>query len=474
MKKIFNRSARALAAFVSALTLTSVFSGCSATLTRPQTVAQAATAVAPAPEIQTAYSRELDRMEAEAATLPGSAPVVMIDSDEFYIDQAGSPLTRYQSIPEQMSRRGVVPSKKMTADIMTQLGGFHMSEADATSFYLTKKEGHLSEKSQMDEACIVAPTTPDQTESEYNARFLGAQVNGTPEAWLRFSRTAYHELWHCLDVKFNPEMRRILAEDPSNNFEASYARHKSEMFADAAAALQMVKRGHPEVVRFHADYRAWRAVSTGPKHTHESNPSTDFRYYSGASYFTSIAHDNVLRHVDEAGIDAVRKYSMADIRRVAEEITERSCLTRAEFTQLTDYYLTSAGDAPVVRSATERYREAVRRLDPQPVAFTPESWWPHEFLEKTDPALVEEVQAEISSRAARYGGGAYGYRRAMAALIEEWRPAVDRGPAEESLRTRKKITLLGVLAELGYVNDLIIADEQKGQGRVKVAAVPAP
>lgn len=468
IKKIFNRSARALTAIISAITLTSVFAGCSASVVRPQAVALTAAA----PEIQTAYSRELDRMEAEAATLPGSVPVVMIDSDEFYIDQAGSPLTRYRSIPEQMSRRGIVPSKKMTADIMTQLGGYHMSEADATSFYLTKKDGFMDQDAKLDAACVVAPPTPDQTENEYNARFLGAQVNGTPDAWLRFSRTAYHEMWHCLDTKFNSEMRRILAEDPTNNFEASYARHKSEMFADTAAALQMVKRGHPEVARFHAAYRAWRAISTGPKHAHESSPVSDFRYYSGASYFTSIAHDNVLRHVDEVGVDTVRKYSMADIKRVAEEITERSCLSRAEFAQLTNYYLTAKSDAPVVQMATRRYEEAVRQLDPRPVIFTPESWWPQEFLEKTDPDLVREVQDEVQARAGRFGGGAYGYRRAMAALIEEWRPAIDRGTVEESLRARKKVTLLGVLAELGYMNNLIMVEAEKGQERIKTAAAP--
>ncbi len=205
---------------------------------------------------------------------------------------------------------------------------------EGMAYVLRPKNG----QAHNDNACVVYGHRDTLGQAEQMRVFLGlhpALHGDIARARLRQSLpldilnrfTDYHEIGHCLDVRYLPLAGTMddFSRDP-----AAFARnrHKAEMFAEVFALLMLARDGAPDIAKIadiRANMRLVSAAANGPLAAQMTQPGDPAQLNS----YIYMLHGGIRAAKTEIlarGLPAMRAMSMDDLRELAHKITDDNAL----------------------------------------------------------------------------------------------------------------------------------------------------
>lgn len=432
----------------------------------------------------TSVTKMLREIEQRANATNPEYPVVIIDDDTIYLRPTLNHPSLRNRLYEVMKDRGLEFRWNTLSDILSGMGSLKGPlNRDAIAVRVspdTYSQSHnpLDNGIRQSKVCVVIPALGDMSSRSAIERWLGkagqnmqrARIDPGPYAMML--RATWHEVWHCIDRTYYRENYFVRGDPAIDN---AMRMHKSEVFADVAATLTMASLGYRQISQDMGDVRAINSSWFGRDSMRGSRP-TDENYYEGVTYYITRAQDLVTKHIQEVGAEAVARYTMDDIRRIAIEITEQGALNKDEFRLLADYYAqgenlitalrsqNGAGAAKIqfLQDTQQRVRAARQRLltdTGQPVVRTqrPEDndhYGAVDILrdmpqvEKDD--IRELVRQKIEAAKAEGKRPEQGIIDLMDAWRHEIHSSTDRKPDIE-----RKLYVLSLMLPYGQLEDLI-------------------
>ncbi len=404
--------------------------------------------------------------------------VAILDIDQVNTTTGPNADSTRQKLYLHLQERDLNLSSKDYSGIFWSMGGpYGTNSNNPQALHLNTTNSNANTP----DICVIIPETPDRSSrtvlegwiGEAGPRHLRAVVD--PGPYQMAKRVAWHETWHCMDREF-VQARESIHKDLG--FEYAHGIHRSEMFADVAATLTMASQGDLDILNHTADARAVHSRWNGPKMMEAYSPKTDAQYYSGISYYTTPAHDAALAHINSVGLDKVKTYSLADIQRIATDLTHKHALTKEEFRTATTYLekgdsyvqaLTqkaSSGDANATRNVaflnaylTRTVAAKVRLLTKTatPVLKKEDVVPPtSEDLAVAIPSTMKlDIYTTMESAIRLAQGNGQTARQGVFNQLESWRKELHNAPNRRA-DLEEKLFLTGLLLSNGYLNDLLV------------------
>ena len=161
-------------------------------------------------------------------------------------------------------------------------------------------------------ACLIVPAkdanlfqfTPEIYED------LGQHIQLSGPQRMAFAN--YHEAWHCVESQLYGQI------DQSDRKETYMQTYKSENFGDIGAAVEMIKDGHDATVIIDGvkQARAFRLLS---------NP-IDVNAEENMAHYTMPTLNALEGHIEQNGVDAIKKMSPEETLRFVKNIVEDNVL----------------------------------------------------------------------------------------------------------------------------------------------------
>lgn len=298
--------------------------------------AQAEPLPAPVPGTTT-MSLLLKKIEAEANAASTPQRIIIVDTDELHTLADETITYPDRRLGAYLESRDLHISWGDRSTLDWAMGaqfGPTSRNPQAMHFNAKGKDGGIIP------VCVVSPETGDLSSRSLLEQWIGKagpkqlQAATDPGPYMMAARVAWHEAWHCLDTDFVQSYKTM---DRDQGFEFALAIHRAEMFADVAATLTMARDGDLSILKYTADARAVNSRWNGPKMMEDYSPKHDAEYYAGLTYYVTPAHDAALAHIQSVGADAVKRYTLDDIKRIATGITLKNALNAQEFRTLANY-----------------------------------------------------------------------------------------------------------------------------------------
>ncbi len=411
---------------------------------------------------QTQDSALLQKLEERANSASASKKIVVLDYDAHLMTLLGqSELLRF-SLKKQFEEKGVAASMDNLSSFRSIMGGiesFHPAFMGEASMTFVDDKGV--------KICAVVPSTPDLSSLSSAQGYFNLQagvsmdINFSPRA--QTMRGTYQALWRCLDEKYQPAVDSF-ADQEKDPMGYSHARHKSEMFSEVAAALELAASGETHIIQQQADLRSLRSATAGPRFAKMFNRKMDYEFYDGALFYLTPALDALAKHIEQEGLDKVKAYTTEDIRRVAAEITEKHALTRNQYRAINDYHVTKsypAGDA-FMKSVVARLHEAEGRTGTKPSSFVlpPPSTGDYKttYADKFVEAQPAEDRKSLQDDFRWRIGNGDAPEKALSAMLDILRTELHNAPTRDKAEgAEKKIALLRGMAETGNLREIVYA-----------------
>lgn len=436
----------------------------------------------PPPPGTTTSSAMLADIERQAndylnATKNPNLRVVMIDVDQVNTMTGPNMSFHSQKLSAYLKERGVELQSRDGGTIRWALGAaYGPTSANPQALHATT----LNSKNKKDDVCIVAPETTDLSSRSLIEKWVGKagphhlQAAIDPGPYQMTKRVAWHEAWHCMDREFVQAYESIHRD---LGFEFAHGIHRAEMFADVAATLTMASKGDPQIMKDTADLRAVFSRWYGPKMMDDYSPKTDAPYYAGITYYTTPAHDAALAHINTVGLDKVKNYSLADIQRIATDLTRKHALNNEQFRAVSDYlkqgesYLraqnqrASSGDATAKRNVaflndyktrtdTARARVVTPTNIPVPVAEDVVPPTMEDILLATPNQKKLEIFTAMETAATLAQRSGQTARQGVFNQLESWRKELHTAPTRRA-DLEQKLYLAGLMLSNGYLDTVL-------------------
>lgn len=390
-------------------------------------------------------------------------PLTIMDDDTINLRRTDNIQTFRNRMYEVLNDRKISLRWNVKSDIATALGGLKgPTHRDPQAFRIDpdsyqESRNPLDEKVDQKRSCIVITSVPDLSSRSFINKWIGhksgpnimeAKVDPGPYAMM--VRTTWHEAWHCIDPHFLEEGYYIKGDPALDNAQRM---HKAEVFAEVAAVLTMAT-DHPQIVQQMADIRAISSDYESRKTLPGMRPS-DASYYDGVSYYLTRALDLVEDHIRTVGMDAVSRYSMDDISRIARDITARGALSKAELQQMATSLAAGAPVSARVKLAKERMMQDTGvPVPPKPTRAQrsqadEDHYFVDRILQDVPDAEKQHVTAAVKEvAAAAIARGQLG-EQGLITLIESWRKKVqEEGP--EARAYERKLYVLTLMLTQGH------------------------
>lgn len=431
-------------------------------------VAASPAGLPPEPVPETAHSGTIKALNAEARRIAPDRQITVLDADAMMIVHAREgTLMRFQ-LKEKF------PSMDSDASEYVR-GGFGYNHV----YNSIKWDPRAVRVKNADMAghCLVVPQTADISSKTLAQKYVGLQstqhVKIDFEKDAQFLRATYHEIWHCSDDVYLPRYNAAREAARIDWARTAWHLHQSEFYAEVAAVLTMHAKGYNDISWQQADLRSYRTLADGPFFVREFFPQ-QIDYYSGAIYHLGPGLDAVTAHVREAGGDAVRAYTPADIRRIATEITEKHSLSQTDFAALVRYFaegdkylkrLSQGATAQdrrshdIIAAMVARGRETAGSLvtETGKAYRSPEGDYvaADDYLAAMDKALVDAVQQDIRSRIRALPEGVR-TEAALVSMLDDYRKDLAAAKTvDEITGAETRLTIVRALAlSGGFSHDL--------------------
>ncbi len=417
---------------------------------------------------QTIATKMLREIEKRANATNPKYPITIMDDDTINLRRTDNIPTFRNRMYEVLNDRKISLRWSVKSDIATALGGLKgPTHRDPQAFRIdpdSYKESRnpLDENVDQKHISVVITSVPDLSSRSFINKWIGhksgpnimeAKIDPGPYAMML--RTTWHEVWHGLDSHFLEEGYYIKGDPALDN---ALRMHKAEVFAEVAAVLTMAPE-YPKIVQQMADIRAISSDYESRKTLPGIRPS-DVGYYDGVSYYLTRALDLVEDHIRTVGMDAVSRYTMDDISRVARDITVRGALSKTELHHMATSLAAGAPVSARVRLAKERLMQDTGvPVPPKPTrAQRSQADEDHYFVDKIlqDVPDAEKQQIKDAVKEAAAPAIARGQlgEDGLVALIESWRKKVQEEDPQARAYERKLYVLTLMLTQGHLDKDL--------------------
>lgn len=240
----------------------------------------------------------------------------------------------------------------------------------------------------------------------------------------------------------------------------------------------MASQGDLQIMKDTSDIRAVHSRWNGPKMMDDYSPKTDAPYYAGITYYTTPAHDAALAHINTVGLDKVKNYSLADIQRIATDLTHKYALNAEQFRATADYlkqgdaYLrtqsqrASSGDAAAQRNVaflndyktrTDTARARVATPTTIPVAKEADVVPPtmEDILLATPNQEKLEIFTTIEAAVTLAQRNGLSARQGVFNQLESWRKELHTAPNRRA-DLEQKLYLTGLMLSNGYLDTVLV------------------
>ena len=414
---------------------------------------------------QTKASQLFRDIERRANATNPIYPIVILDDDSINlrpISKHNEPTFRNR-VQEILNDRDIQLRWNVKSDVIEALGGLGGPIRREPTAIRVRPDDYAASKNPLDAGveqkpvCLVIPPVADLSSRTLVERWVGKagenymSARQDPGPYVMMMRSTWHEVWHCLDREFYRDQYIVRGDTALNN---AHRMHVSETFADVGATLTLAMLGHLRSAQDMADIRAISSSWFARRSMRGARPSDEV-YYEGVTYYLTRAQDLVDKHIHEVGANAVSRYTLDDIRRIAHDITLQGALSKEEFRQMADFY--AAGAEP-----TDRVKKARQRMltdTGQPVSTT-------RLLEDRDNydvnAHLRDMPAEekkaikdiVQERAVQSIAAGKRPEQGILDLIEEWRHEIHNSIDRKS-DFERKLYALSVMLSYGHLDKML-------------------
>lgn len=427
----------------------------------------------------TTASTILKDIEAQANATAPKLRVVIVDPDEINLTTINNSNRPTQKLYAYMQARGIDLRRDDFSALSWGMGAHYGPNSSNPQAQRFSTSGN---KTGAKDICVIIPETADLSSRSLVEKWVGRagpthQIAALdPGAYAMMARVAWHEAWHCLDDEFVLAYETM---DSDKGFEFAHAIHRAEMFADVAATLTMASKGNLSIIQDTSDARAISSRWNGPKMMDAYMPQYDAEYYSGITYYTTPAHDAVLRHIQTVGIDVVSRYTLQDIHKIAADVTRKQALSATEFRAVASFLKRGNNYVEELRRQAARgNKTAARNLDfiaaysartevardrlvtptTKPVIPLPDVVPPTAEMHLNDATQAEKnhIRQELaqSINAVRASGGTA--QQGVLARMEEWRHDLHTDPNRRP-DLERRLYITGLMLGHGLLDDLLQA-----------------
>ncbi len=413
---------------------------------------------------QTVITKKMRDIEKRANAMNPKYPVTILDDDTINLRRTYNIHTFRNRMYEVLNDRNISLRWNMKSDIATALGSMkgpthrdpQAFRIDPDSYQESRNplDGNVDQK----HGCVVITSVPDLSSRSFINKWVGHKAGPNtmeskidPGPYAMTLRTTWHEVWHCIDPHFL-EGGYYVKGDPA--LDNAQRMHNAEVFAEVAAVLTMAPE-YPHIVQQMADIRAISSDYESRRVLPGMRPS-DASYYDGVSYYLTRALDLVAEHIRSVGMEAVARYSMDDISKVARDITVRGALSKSELHQMATSLAAGAPPSARVKLAKERL------LQDTGVAVPPKPTKAQRLLKDDDHYFVDKMLQDIpdvekqSVREAVKDAAstviAQGHlgEQGLITLIESWRKKVQEED-DEARAYERKLYVLSLMLTQGHL-----------------------
>lgn len=319
------------------------------------------------PSKVTNMMREIER---RANSTNPATPIVILDDDTINLRPTRNEETYRNRFYEVLNDRNVELRWYTKSDAFLNLGGLGGPLRRNPIATVIKSDTNADSQNPVDvgvvqtQVCLVVPQRADVSSRSLIENWLGSagqnyqQAKIDPGPYAMMLRSVWHETWHCLDAEFFNDIKDLIKTTPLA-IDRAHKIHLGEVYAETAALLTMAGMGYPHMAKDMADIRAVSSSWNGSKDMRGIR-STDDEYYNGVVYMLTRSQDMVTQHIQSVGVDAVSRYTIGDIKRIARDITMRGALNKDEFKLVAEYY--ARGDS-VIRELRGQGSASVEKVD---------------------------------------------------------------------------------------------------------------
>ncbi|HEY8189669.1 MAG TPA: hypothetical protein VIF12_03235 [Micavibrio sp.] len=290
--------------------------------------------------LTTPLTADSKRLEAMEKSVPGRN-VVFMDIDRILSARLFN--SQEKSFEDVVAAFLETKGVRLTGDVLKEVTERVENSSSTTGFY-TSAHG-LDKTSPRREVYIVTTNDPDFSQNVLTSLLLNLPLKSNPDLTPKENYkprqmnviSDTHELWHARDRKFFPALDRVEAKQ----WAIIEAKHKAEMFADVAMLLELAVKGDTDSLEKVRNIRYTKTLGNkASAPSQQGNPSR----FSGVTHYTAPGIEALALHIKKTGRKTIASYTRDDIRRVAEEITERNALD-ATLLAVLDEYLGEKPDA---------------------------------------------------------------------------------------------------------------------------------
>lgn len=288
-------------------------------------------------------------------------PIIIFDREEieqeFYLKQA-------------FGKRNQAKRNRIIVDYVRRKVGFELTENEAAIFepYLTEikltanavpiaRSRKNSENVPLNEICGVFPATANTSprlvtnknlqlavEEVYGSTSYG-DLKSKPDFLTQEAFSLVHELGHCLDTQFMPELNTFGAD--------SHDVHESESFAETMALFILANEGYRHLGHERAFLRGAYAHNLGHYFANQPSQGNEHYNYAGVIYFLAPALKEAQNRID-LGFEA---NSITAMKMASQEIVESQALDIRGFTAI--YKIFQGHDRSAVVKQYKDYAESM-------------------------------------------------------------------------------------------------------------------
>ena len=429
---------------------------------------------------QTKASQLFRDVERRANATNPAYPIVILDDDSINL----RPISNYTDatlrnrVQEILNDRGIKLRWNVKSDALEALGVLNGPTGREPVAIRVKPDDYEGSQNPLDKdiqqstVCLVVPPVADLSSRSLVERWVGKTganymaARQDPGPYVMMLRSTWHEVWHCMDTEFYRHKYIVKGDTALNN---SHRMHLSETFADVGATLTMAMLGHLRTAQDMADIRGISSSWFARRSMRGSRPS-DESYYEGVTYYLTRAQDLVDKHISEVGAEAISRYTLDDIRRVARDITLQGALSKEEFKQMADSYAVGAPPTERVNQARQRMLADTGR--PIPAGRAPEDSESYDVAARLRDMPAEEKKAMediVQARAAQAIAAGKRPEQGVIDLLEEWRREV-HDSTERKLDFERKLYVLSIMLSYGQLDKILGRHAEK----VKVEVIQPP
>lgn len=284
---------------------------------------------------QTRNSLELRSLQQEFNRAVTDRRIILVDRDWIEINRAlndvrDNEALRNRYLTEQLVQQGRL---HINSDFFKGLNDAEISSAHSQLVTATRDDGSDLR------VCLVFGGQGDHDIATRIRDFIdvsraihGSDVhdaavrsNLDPAVFKRY--ISYHEVGHCMDDFYLPQMRGDFSKDPVAFF---MLYHRAESFSDVYGALLMARdQGVTDMARQAANIRLANMALAGPFQVEWSDPSST-THYASFIYATHRSLNAAQDYIDKNGAAALQAMSYQQVAELARDIVDRTALNRLE------------------------------------------------------------------------------------------------------------------------------------------------